>query len=107
MDGKFEENIVGARIGAPIIKDKLFFFANFETVERTQPATTWTSTGSPVGGAQVSLPTYAQMQDLSDFMKKTFDYEKIKYNPFYRSYEFQEKKIPNGYDNISGFNKII
>ena len=75
VSGKFEENIVGARIGAPIIKDKLFFFANFETVERTQPATTWTSTGSPVGGAQVSLPTYAQMQDLSDFMKKTFDYE--------------------------------
>ena len=75
VSGKFEENIVGARIGAPIIKDKLFFFANFETVERTQPATTWTSTGSPVGGAQVSLPTYTQMQDLSDFMKKTFDYE--------------------------------
>ena len=75
VPGKFEENIIGARIGAPIIKDKLFIFANFETIERTQPATTWTSTGSPNPSAQISLPTYAQMKDLSDFMKNTFDYE--------------------------------
>ncbi len=75
VSGKFDEKIVGARIGAPIIKDKLFFFANFETVERTQPATTWTSTGSPNAGAQVSLPTFAQMKDLSDFMRNTFNYE--------------------------------
>ena len=75
VPGKFDEKIWGARIGAPIIKDKLFFFANFETVDRTSPATTWTATGSPNGGAQVSKPTFAQMQDLSNFMATTFNYQ--------------------------------
>lgn len=75
VPGKFEEKIWGARIGAPIIKDKLFFFGNFETVTNTSPATTWTSTGSPSPSAQVSAPTYTQMQTLSTFLKDKFGYE--------------------------------
>jgi hypothetical protein len=70
----FEEKILGARFGAPIIKNKLFFFGNFETVDNTSPATTWTSTGSPQPSAQISAPTFQQMQDLSTFMKDKFDY---------------------------------
>jgi hypothetical protein len=70
----FEEKILGARIGAPIIKDKLFFFGNFETVDNTSPASNWTSTGSPQPGAQISAPTFQQMQDLSNFMKDKFNY---------------------------------
>ena len=72
--GKFNEKIVGARIGAPIIKDKLFFFGNFETIENISPATNWTSTGSPQQSAQVSAPTFAEMQTLSTFLKDKFNY---------------------------------
>jgi hypothetical protein len=75
VPSKFDEKIWGARLGAPIIKNKLFFFGNFETIEKTQPATNWTSTGSPIGGAQVSLPTYTQMADLSKFMFDNFKYD--------------------------------
>jgi hypothetical protein len=75
VPGKFDETIWGARLGAPIIKNKLFFFGNFETIENTRPATTWTATGSPNAGAQVSLPTYTQMQDLSKLMFDKFGYE--------------------------------
>jgi len=74
VPGKFDEKIWGARLGAPIIKDKLFFFGNFETIENTSPATTWTSTGSPNGGAQISEPTYQEMETLSNFMKEKFNY---------------------------------
>ena len=35
------------------------------------------------------------------------DIEKLKYNAFYRSYEFYESKFPNGYQSIPGFEKII
>ena len=37
----------------------------------------------------------------------SIDFEKLKYNAFYRSYEFYESKFPKGYENIPGFNKII
>jgi hypothetical protein len=35
------------------------------------------------------------------------DINKIKYNAFYRTYEFAESKFPPGYENIPGFDKII
>lgn len=70
----FNEKIWGARIGAPIIKNKLFFFGNFETIENTSPATTWTSANSPNPSSQVSNPTYQQMQTLSTFMQEKFNY---------------------------------
>ncbi len=70
----FDEKIWGARIGLPIIKNKLFFFGNFETIDNTSPATTWTSSGSPNPSAQVSNPTFQQMQTLSTFMQDKFNY---------------------------------
>jgi hypothetical protein len=74
VPAKFEESIWGARFGAPIIKDKLFFFGNFETINNISPATTWTSTGSPQASGQVSAPTFQQMQDLSTFLQEKFNY---------------------------------
>jgi hypothetical protein len=35
------------------------------------------------------------------------DIEKVKYNSFFRSFEFYENKFPSGYENIPGFDKII
>ena len=70
----FDETIWGARLGLPIIKNKLFFFGNFETIENTSPATTWTSANSPNPSAQVSNPTFQQMQTLSTFMQEKFNY---------------------------------
>jgi hypothetical protein len=72
---KFDEKVQGFRLGAPIIKNKLFIFGNYESIERTEPGTTWTSTGSPLPGSQVSRPTFQQLTDLSKFMKDKFNYE--------------------------------
>jgi hypothetical protein len=72
---KFEETMRGFRLGAPIIKNKLFIFGNYETLERTEPGTTWISTGSPLTGSQVSRVTYSDMKTLSDYMRTNFNYE--------------------------------
>jgi hypothetical protein len=72
---KFDEKVQGFRLGAPIIKNKLFIFGNYEQIERTEPGTTWTSTGSPLSSSQVSRPTFQQLTDLSSFMKDKFQYE--------------------------------
>ncbi|MBF2707388.1 TonB-dependent receptor [Flavobacterium soyangense] len=70
----FSEKIWGARFGAPIIKNKLFFFGNFENVDGVKPAHTWTSTGSAQPSGQISAPTFAQLQDLSDFVQQKLNY---------------------------------
>jgi hypothetical protein len=71
---KFDEKVQGFRLGAPIIKNKLFIFGNYESIERTEPGTTWISEGSPLTGNQVSRVKYADMQALSNFMKDKFGY---------------------------------
>ena len=89
---KFDEKVQGFRLGAPIIKNKLFIFGNYEGIERTEPGTTWTSTGSPLPGSQVSRPTFQQLTDLSKFMKEKFNYET---GPF------------EGYSNTNTSNKFL
>jgi hypothetical protein len=71
---KFDEKVQGFRLGAPIIKNKLFIFGNYEGIQRTEPGTTWISTGSPLAGSQVSRPTFQQLTDLSKFMQDKFNY---------------------------------
>jgi hypothetical protein len=89
---KFDEKVQGFRLGAPIIKNKLFIFGNYESIERTEPGTTWISTGSPLAGSQVSRPTFQQLTDLSKFMKDKFNYET---GPF------------EGYSNTNTSNKFL
>lgn len=47
--------------------------------------------------------------ELNFSIKREFalDLDKIKYNAFYRSYEFYESKFPKGWESIPGFEKII
>ena len=71
---KFDEKVQGIRLGAPLIKNKLFIFGNYEQIERTEPGTTWISEGSPLTGSQVSRVKYADMKNLSDFMQSKFNY---------------------------------
>ena len=89
---KFDERVQGFRIGAPIIKNKLFIFGNYESIKKTEPGTTWISTGSPLAGSQVSRPTFAQLSDLSKFMKDKFNYVT---GPF------------EGYSNANESNKFL
>jgi len=72
---KFDEQVFGFRLGAPIIKNKLFIFGNYEGLVRTEPGTTWISDGSPLTGSQISRVKYSDMQTLSTFMKDKFGYD--------------------------------
>lgn len=72
---KFDEKVWGFRLGAPIIKNKLFLFGNYESLERTEPGTTWISDGSPLTGSQISRVKYSDMMNLSNFMREKYGYE--------------------------------
>jgi hypothetical protein len=71
----FSEQVNGFRVGAPIVKDKLFIFANMEQVTNIQPGTNWISDGSPLSGTQISRVKYQDMLTLSNFMREKFNYE--------------------------------
>ncbi len=72
--GKFDENIIGARLGGPIIKNKLFFFLNAELVKRSELATPFVAVGSPNTG-QPTRVAYQDLDSLSKFLDKKFRYQ--------------------------------
>ena len=39
--------------------------------------------------------------------KDPIDWDKIRYNAFYKSFEYAESKFPNGWESIPGFVNII
>ncbi len=45
--------------------------------------------------------------DFSIVNTDEIDIDMLKYNAFYRSYEYAESKFPPGYENMPGFDKVI
>lgn len=70
---KYDEKVIGARIGAPIIKNKLFLFLNGEIVRRTEPATTFVADGSSNSGTKTRV-LKSDLDSLRDFLQNKFNY---------------------------------
>lgn len=74
--GTFKYNLFGGTISGPIIKNKLFFFANFETDALTEPGTTFLANqgGQTIGG-NITRVLASDLDNLSSFLKSKFGYE--------------------------------
>lgn len=67
----------GVRVGGPIIKNKLFFFFNYETENSPkQVQTRFAATASePFGSSSnIARPTSAELDAISDYLLKTYNY---------------------------------
>jgi hypothetical protein len=74
--GDFSYNQMGFRVGGPIIKDKLFFFASYEDEVEARPGTTWTAnTGSQPITGNVTRVLASDLDGLSSFLKTKYGYE--------------------------------
>ena len=74
--GDFTYRQIGFRVGGPIIKDKLFFFASFEDDQELRPGTTWRANNGnePIQG-NVTRVLASDLDNLSSFLRDKFDYE--------------------------------
>lgn len=74
--GTFDYKNMGFSLGGPIIKNKLFFFVNYENEDLTSPATTWRANkgGEPITGS-VTRVLASDLDQLSTFMKDKFGYD--------------------------------
>lgn len=67
----------GFTLGGPIVKDKLFFFGNFEYSKIPTVANRWmpSEDGVAVPSSYISRTTMADMQKVHDFMLSKYGYE--------------------------------
>ena len=74
---KDRKHVYGAAIGGPIIKDKLFFFGNFEYQKVPTTATEWKASADGQGDASsyVSRTTLSDLEKVSKHVKEKYGYE--------------------------------
>lgn len=73
----------GATLGAPIIKNKLFFFGNFEYEKSPQQVITWRASTDGVSDNQtVSRVTESDLQKVSGFLSSQYGYNTGSYKDF-------------------------
>lgn len=74
--GTFKYNRIGASVSGPILKNKLFFFVNYEGDKLTQPGTTFLSnTGGQTVEGNVTRVLASDLNALSSFLSTNFGYE--------------------------------
>jgi hypothetical protein len=73
----------GFSLGGAVVKNKLFYFANFETQQRKDEATSYVARNSTNGGeSNTSRVLETDLQDVSSILKKRFGYETGPYEGF-------------------------
>lgn len=74
--GTFSYNLFGGTVSGPIIKNKLFFFANFESDALTEPGTTYlANTGGQTVGGNITRVLKSDLDALSSFLSSKFGYD--------------------------------
>lgn len=71
----------GIALGGPIIKNKLFFFANYDYETREFPGITWSPTGGS-GVGNTSTTHIDSLRKLSDYLRSKYGYETGAYDNF-------------------------
>ena len=104
--GDFTYKQQGFRIGGPIVKDKLFFFASYEDDSETRPGTTWrANNGSEPITGNVTRVLKSDLDGLSTFLRDKFDYETGPYQDYDNETLSQKFLVKFDY-NINDKNKL-
>lgn len=72
--GTFSVKNIGFRVGAPIIKNKLFIFANYEVERRDDPGSLFYATRPGLSGTNVSAVQASDLDALSTFLQNNYGF---------------------------------
>lgn len=101
-------NLYGARVGGPIIKNKLFYFLSFESEKTISPGQSKiaATAAAPFGsGPNVARPTATELNDISAFLLSKYGYNTGAYQGY--DLEATKNRILARLDwNISPKNKV-
>ena len=102
----FDVKQFGGSIGGPIIKNKLFFFVNYENEKRSDPGTAFVSdNGSNTGQTNVSRVKKTDLDSLSAFLNNKLGYDPGNYEGY--SFITKSYKILAKIDwNVNRKNKL-
>jgi len=80
------DNTAGISVGGPIVKDKLFLFVNFEYQSDVDPGQTSFARESEDdvygGGTQYNRPTVEKMEEISNYLQTTYNYNPGRYQNY-------------------------
>ncbi|WP_161890245.1 TonB-dependent receptor [Pontibacter russatus] len=88
-----ETKTFGARLGGPIIKNKLFFFANYEQEEETFPGITWVASRPGLTGPNVARTTATDLELVRDYLINNYDYNPGAYENYANEFANESKKF--------------
>ncbi|MBO9205036.1 MULTISPECIES: TonB-dependent receptor [Niastella] len=83
--------IYGASVGGPIIKDKLFFFANFESEKRTQPGQTYVAKKDGVTDPNATSVLASDLDALRTYIINKYNFDPGSYQGY--NFETDNKKF--------------
>jgi hypothetical protein len=104
--GTFDFGNIGGWLSGPIVKNRLFFFVNYEDESQTYPGTTFLANDGTRTGSNVTRVRAADLTGLSTFLSENFNYET---GPF-ENYDFTtpaERLLAKVDFNINDKNKLM
>jgi hypothetical protein len=80
--GTFETKQTGMSVGGPLVKNKLFFFVNFENEKDSRPLNSFRANagGEAVGGS-VTRVLASDLTAIRDFLQRSFQYDTGSFDP--------------------------